>query len=875
MRPPRAAVAIVRRAVPADAAGASVIGDLQQEFDERCAARGRGAARVWYWRQAISIWLWSAWAHPHNSHHDPRGGVLFDIIGDFRHGVRTARKTPGQTALIVTTLAIAIGSTTIGFSLADTIMLRGLPIAEPKDTVIIYAVDPRQPTLRTGVFAADYLDFRDRSRTLEQLSAWSRERSTLVRDGSVYATEVGRVAGDLFGAWGIRARIGRTLRTGDDRPGAPPVAVLAHHYWQSMFAGAPSVVGTTILLDAVPHQIVGVLDPAIEVGNFANLGVWAPLPLERGGPRDARSMVVTGRLAGTATVEAAAAEIASLARQIELESPATNRGRGVSVLVSHRAIGGPNFWIVITLLISAVTLIMVIASANVAGVLLARAAVRQREFGLRVALGARRLRIFRQLLAEGLLLAVLGGAGGLAAAEAGLRLIRSIEAEEIFRQIVVDWHEVAFVALLAVLTPLLFSLAPALAALRSNLPSLLNAGGPRIAASAGRGRQLLVVAQLALAVTFVTFAGLVLRTGTAMTSAPTGFDPSRLLVFTLTFDDVTHRGGVTRYQIVRDIETRLGQTAGVLSTGALDALPAVAIEATVPLEIEGRPNAEGEPAPWAHVVALDADALDALGIPLLAGRALTEADIETDADVALVSNATALRHFGSIDRAIGRRLKVRLQGAIRDRQIVGVTGDARYVEPERGMPPRVWIPLSEPRRISIVVRAAGDPAALAPAVRQIAREVAPSLPIEGLETYDAAIARRMGSDRIIFGMMLSFALVALLFATTGLYGIVAFNTSQRRTEFGTRFALGAQVRDVVALVLGQAFRLLAVGLAIGLLAGLAVARVMRSTLYGVSPTDPLNLVVVVILLSLVTLAASVMPAWRAARIGIASALRGD
>jgi putative ABC transport system permease protein len=611
------------------------------------------------------------------------------------------------------------------------------------------------------------------------------------------------------------------------------------------------------------------------LGNFANVGVWTPLPLERGGPRDARSLVVTGRLAGAATVEAAAAEVAGLARQLELESPATNRGRGVSVRVSNRAIGGPNFWIVIALLISAVTLIMLIASANVTGVLLARAAARQREFGLRVALGARRSRIFRQLLAEGLLLAVLGGAGGLGAAEAGLRLIRSIEAEEIFRQIVVDWHEVAFVALLAIVTPLVFSLAPALAALRSNLPSLLNAGGPRIAASAGRGRRLLVVAQLALAVTFVTVAGLVLRTATAMATAPTGFDPSRLLQFTLTFDDAAHRGAVARRQVVREIEARLEQTAGVLSTGALDALPAVAIEATVPLEIDGRPNAEGEPAPWAHVVTLDAGGLEALGIPLLAGRALTQSDGEIDADVALVSSAAASRYFGSVDRAIGRRLKVRVQGAIRDRQIVGVTGDARYAEPERGMPPRVWVPLAEPHRVSIVVRASGDPGALAPAVRQIAREVVPSLPIEGLETYDAAIARRMGSDRIIVGMMLSFALVALLFATTGLYGIVAFNTSQRFTEFGTRFALGAQVRDVVALVLGQAFRLLAVGLAIGLLGGLAVARAMRSTLYGVSPTDPLNLIVVVILLSLVTLVASVMPAWRAARIGIASALRGD
>ena len=799
---------------------------------------------------------------------------MFDIIGDLRHAVRTARKTTGQTLLIVATLAIAIGSTTIGFALADTLMLRGMPIAEPDDTVIIYAVDAREPDRRTGVFFADYLDFRERTRTLERLSVWSRERSTLVRNGGAYVTEAGRVAGDLFGAWGIHARLGRVLREGDDRPGAPRVAVLAHHYWQTMFAASPSVIGETILVNGTAHEIVGVLDPAIELGNFVNVGVWTALPLERGGPRDARSVVVTGRLVDGATTAAAAAEIAGFARQIERESPATNRGRGVLVLPSNRAIGGPNFWIVMTLLIAAVTLIMVIASANVAGVLLARAAARQREFGLRVALGARRSRVFRQLVTEGLLLALLGGIGGLATAEAGLRLMWSVEAEEIFRQIVIDWHEVAFVAILAVATPLLFSLAPALAALRSNLPALLNAGGPRIASSMGRGRQLLVVAQLALAVMFVTVGGLLLRTAAAMSAAPTGFDPSRLLVFTLTFDDTTHRGAVVRRQIVRDIERGLQQIAGVSSTGALDALPAVSIEPTVPIEIDGRPTSDDEPAPWAYVISADSDALETLGIPLLAGRELTPSDIENDSDVALVSRVAALRYFGTVDQALGRRLTIRSRGAARERQIVGVTGDARYAEPERGIPPRVWVPMSDPRIVSIAVRAAAE-IALAPSVRQVVREVAPMLPIEGLETYEQSIARRMGSDRVILGMMVSFALVALLFAATGLYGIVAFNTSQRVAEFGTRFALGAQTRDVVGLVLGQAFRLVGIGLAVGVLGGLAVARAMRSMLHGVTPLDPVNLLGVVMLLILVTMAASVVPAWRAARLSVVNALRSE
>lgn len=800
---------------------------------------------------------------------------MFDLIGDLRQAVRALGKAPGQTALLVSTLALAIGTTTIGFSFADTIVLRGLPIAEPADTIIMYAVDARQADRRVGVFFDDYLDFRERVRGVERLSAWSRERATLVRGDGAYAAEVSWVAGDLFGAWGIRALLGRLPRPGDDEPGAPRVAVLAHHYWQRMFGGSSSVIGETIRLNGVPHQIVGVVEPAIEFGNFSAVSVWAPLTLERSKARDARSVVVTGRLAEGATVEGAAAELAGIARALEQQHPATNRGRGVLVRESSRAIGGPNFWTVMALLVTAVTLIMVIASANVAGILLARAAVRQREFGLRIALGAGRSRVFRQVLVEGLVLAVFGAASGLLTAETGLRLIRSVEAEAIFRQIVLDWHEVAFVALLAIATPLLFSLAPARAAMRTSLPALLNAGGPRVAASAGRGRGLLVIAQLALAVTLVTVGGLVLRTAAALSAAPDGFDASRLLVFHLTFDEAEYPDRASRLRLVRAVEARLAGAGGVAAVGALDALPRVSIEAAAPIEIDGRAFPEGEPAPWVNLVGVDEGTLETLQVPLLAGRMLERGEIETDADVALVSALTATRHFGGIGQALGRRVHVGSPGRLRSRRIVGITGDVRNADPERGMPPRVWVPLSEPRTVALAARAVADPRGLASAARQAVHAADPNLPVEGLETYEQAIARRTGSDRVVYGMLLSFAGVALLFAATGLYGLVAFNAGQRRAEFGTRLALGAQVRDVARLVLGEAFGLLTAGLALGLAGGLAAATALRSIFYGVTPLDPLNILGVVVLLAMVTLAASVMPAWKAARLDLVQSLRSE
>ena len=800
---------------------------------------------------------------------------MFDVIGDLRHAIRGARKSAGQTVLIVLTLATAIGATTIGFALADTLMLRGLPVAEPDDTVIIFGVDARQPDRRAGIFLGDYLDFRERATSVERLSGWSQARATMVRRGEPYAITVSRVAGDLFGAWGLRLQHGRGLRPDDGRPGAPRVAVLADHYWRQMFAASPNVIGETVMIDSLPHEIVGVVDPAIELGTFSYISLWAPIQLGRERSRDAMSFVVTGRLADGATVERASAEFGSIARALEAEYPDTNQGRGAIVLASKRAIGGGNFWIIMAMLVLAVLLVMVIAAANVAGVLLARAVARQREFGLRVALGARRSRVVRQLALEGLLLAVLGGIGGLAAAEGGLRLIRSVEAEPIFQQIVIDGHELLFVALLAVATPLLFSLAPAAAALRTNLTSLLNAGAPRSGSTRGRGRAVLVVAQLALAVTLVTLGGLVLRTGTAVAQAPAGFDHQRSLIFTLGFDEGTFPDVTARRRLVESVRRGLEQVGGVERAGVLDSFPALSVESAASLEIDGHIAVDGQPAPFANVVSIGGATLEALGIPVLNGRGLTDGDVESDAPVALVGLETARRYFGEGAAALGRRLTIRSRGVAREFQIVGITGDARSLDPEQGMPPRVWVPMTAPGNVGFVVRAVGEPGLIAPAVRQAVRDIVPGVPIEQLETYDRAIERRGGSDRVIMGLLMSFAAIALLFAATGLYGTVAYSASQRRAEFGTRFALGAQVRDVALLVVGQAFRLLGIGLAVGLVGGLAAASAMRRLWYGVTPLDPFNVAGVVALLATVTLAASLVPAWKATRVDVVEALRSE
>lgn len=867
--PPRLAVALVRRAVPADAAGRSVLGDLLEEFADRARRSSLLRARLWYWRQALSLWWWSAWAHPLDSFHQPLGGAMFDAVGDLRSAWRSARRSIGQTLLVIATLALAIGATTIGFSLADTILLRGLPVADPEDTVIVYAIDPRQPDRRAGVFFDDYIQLRARSRSLERLATWSHRSSTVVHDGGAYAAQVARVAGDLFGAWEIDARLGRVLRPGDDDPGAAPVAVLASHYWERIFGASPAIIGDTILIDGAAHEVVGVVEAAIEFGTFANVAIWASRPLTPAAARDADTGIVTGRLAPGMTVAQASAELTTIAGGLAAEHPDTNRGRTLLVLPANRAIGGPNFWIVMTLLLSAVALVMIVASANVAGILLARAAAREREFALRVALGAGRGRLFRQLVLEGLLMALAAGAGALVAAEAGLRLIRAADAEPIFQQLAIDAHEVLFVAALALFTPLVFSLAPALASARTDLVAALNAGTMRSIGSAGRARAVLVVAQLAFAVALVTVGGLVARTATALAAAPLGFETGGLVSFTLVLDDA--QDASERRRQVRALSDALVTPA--LAAGALDTLPGIAVEPVAAVEIPGQQRVSGESEPWAHVIAVDDLALPALGVALVAGRSLDAQDTASDG-VALVSAEFARRHFGAVDAALGRHVRVRQGGNARTRQIVGVTSDTRGAEPERGMLPRIWVPLSAPRQVSIVVRAPGDLAGAAERIRRVVGERLPGVPVRALESYEQSVARRGGSDRVVMGMFLGFTAVALLFASTGLYGVVAVAANLRRSEFATRYALGAQTRDVARLVVGQAFRLLIPGLAIGLAGGLLLAQAMRGMFYGVAPLDLLNVGGVVGLLALVTVVASLAPAIRAARVDVVDALRG-
>lgn len=870
MTPPRMARALLLRACPDDGAGLSIVGDLDEECAQRWTQHGARQARRWYWRTAIGIWWHAAWRHPATSHHQPRGGAWFGLVGDIRHALRLLRAGPAQTLLMVATLSVAIGVTTIGFSFADTVFLRGLPIAEPDKTVLLYSAATDAPDRRSGIYFSDYVAFRERAQSVRQLSAWTQTRATLRRSGGApMAVTVSRVTGDLFGVWGFRTQLGRRLGPEDDDPGRPRVGVLSDRHWREAFGASPAAIGETVLIGDVPYEIVGVLPPEVEFSTFANIAMWISHPAEPSGSRDLTAVGATGRLVDGVTLAHAAAELAAIAKALELEQADSHRGRAVLTLRASRAMGGPNAVLAMTLLIGTSALVLVIASVNVAGVLLARAVSRQREFGLRMALGAGAARVLRQQVTEGALLAAISAIGGLIVAVIGVRLIHATEAEPILRQIALDWHELVFVAALTVVTPCLVVVAPVLAARRVDLTTVLNAGTARTGSAHTRARQVLVVAQLALAVMLTIVGSLAARSALEVMRVPVGFDPSGLVTFVLGLDG-QFLSVAERRAAVGEIE-RLIESEGGLGAGAVERHPVALSEATTPVAVDTLVLEPGASGPTAIVGAVDAHGLSALGVPIIAGRSLTDADVDSGASFALISREAARRYFGDTNGALGRRLMVGLGESRREYQVVGVTGDVRY----RQLVPRVWLPLSTPSRVSFVVRSNGDLARAVRAIRAASQRVAPDIPVESLEPYQTAIDRRSGGDRVALGMLVSCAALVLVFAATGLYGLVALSVNMRRAEFGVRFALGATSRGVVGMIVRQAFVLLAVGLALGALAGLLAANAMRRLLYGVTPFDPITLLFVGALLTLVTVAASVIPALRASRVSALEALRAD
>jgi putative ABC transport system permease protein len=868
-RPPRLAEALLRRCLPAGTTGLTILGDLHEEYLARI-ARGQGA-RAWYWGEALSLALRYR-LRRHTDTKQKRG--RWNVSSDVKIALRTLARSPAMCSLIVLTLGTAMGASTIGFAFADFAVVRGLPVDDTARVVAINGIDARQRNGRARLSAANFRDMKDRVTTLERFSASVVGRATVIDRGIPASLDAGRSTADFFAALGLKPFAGRLFQAGDDQPGAQPVVVVAHQYWQRVLGEDPNVLGRALLIDGRTRTVVGIAPPELELGNLAPIDVWLPLEITATASRTERTLPVLARLRPGVSLEQARAEVATIARGLATEFPQDNKDWQAMVVPIGEVAYGPGFWVVITLFIGAVALVIVIACANAASLVLARAIKRQREMALRSALGANRARLLRQAVIEGLVLSAASAVVAVPTAEWGLRAIRGFNSAPDLQQLVLDWHELGFVGLVALITPVLFSLLPTLGAIRLDLTAALQSGSARAGAGPARGRTALVAVQLSLAVTLLIAAGLALRTEINMSRLDLGMRTAGALVYGLGLQNDAAPVPEPR-RLIDDTRDRLGRLPGVISVHVFESTPVLSAERVVPLAIDGRSDTPEQNLPWALLNGADAGALRGMNVPLLAGRMLTEQEERQGAGVALAGQTMATMYFGAPAAAIGKALTIDDRGESRRVEIVGVVGDVLSNDIERGRVPRLWTGLHDLRRATIVVVTGTNPRDLAAAVRREMVALAPMLPLDQLETLDAAFARFRASDKVIIGVFAGFALLALLLAATGLYGLIAYTVGQRVAEFGTRFALGARPSDVLKLVFGQVARLIAIGLGVGVLAGLAVGQGMRSVLYGVSAADPVTIGGVVVLISAIALAASVRPALSAARINLVDALKSD
>jgi putative ABC transport system permease protein len=796
------------------------------------------------------------------------------FLQDLHYGARIVARRPGFAFVIVLTLALAIGANTVTFSFTNILLLRPLPVRDQDTLGFVFGLNPQRGTERGATSIPDLLDYRESLTSFSSIAASRTASRTMTGRGDALTLTVYEITANMFETWGLRLAAGRGFAEGDDRPGAAPVVVLSHRFWQRQFGADPAIVGQALMLNGTPATVLGVLAPDIEFGNLSQIDAWMPVALDPTVPRDQLTLRVTARLKPGVSIEQASAEVTAVAQRLQQDHPTTNAGWSARLAPTSEAMTGSDTWIILGLLMLVVTFVLLIACANIANLVLARATGRRREMAVRAALGASRLRMVRQLLTESVLLGVLGGAAGLVVAYGGLAAIKAAAYEPFFELVVIDRNVLAFTAALSLVTPLVFSLLPALQASRTNMNDTLKDGGARTCGGrrGRRSRAVLVVSQLTLAMALLIVSGLLVRTMIAINTVRWGFEPSGVLSMRLEAPEWRYGPDAAVRGYYERVLERLATLPGVGNVAAVDRVPVLGGESSVPLTVDGYTSPRTEDRPWAAATTATGQFFAAAGIPIVAGRGFEPQDTAESRRVAVVSQESARRYWGSVERAVGGRVLIERD----DRQwltVVGVSGDVRRAD-LKGTNPQIYIPAEQvPRRgMSVLVRAA-DPDSLAAPAREALRAIDPDVPVAQLRTLDEAFDDEMSSSRILTGMFSAFAAIALALAASGLYGVIAYSVSQRIQEIGIRIALGAVASDIRRLVVRQTLVLVAVGTVLGLAGGAAIARFTSTILYDVSASDPTTYVGVAVLLAVVAIVATYAPVRRATRVDPLLALR--
>jgi predicted permease len=801
---------------------------------------------------------------------------MFAIGQDLRYARRLFTGQPGVTFIAVLTLALGIGANTAIFSAVDAVLLRPLPYADPDQLVMVWEKRAAEGVLDNVVAPADYVDWEKLNTVFSSIAAMTPITADLTGAGEPVRLSAGGVSPAFFDVLQVRPALGRSFAAEEGIVGRHRVVVLSHELWRDRFGSDPSIVGRKILLNAIPHEVIGIL-PDSFVFPDDTIELWAPLAFE-GVPqplsRASHQLVVYARLKPGVTLAGAREDMERVAAQLSVQYPETNRTHGAWVTPLSEEVREPvraGLW----LLLGAVAFVLLIACVNVANLLLARAAARRREIAVRAAVGASRLRIVGQMLTESVFLGVLGGAAGLLVANWGIHLARQLTPADVpvlgLEQIGLDARVLAFTFGLSLLTGLLFGTLPAWALAGQDVNEALKSGGRAGSGVKRRLRVGLVISEIALASLLLVGTGLTWRSFHALLNAELGITTEGVLTTMISLPAVRYRGDERVLATFSEIEQRFRTIPGVRVVGATNLLPLSGMDGRRGVAIEGRIPEPDTPT-RAHPRSVTVNYFNAIGIQLKAGRPFAESD-KARAPLVAIVNETMARRYWPDASPIGRRIA--LGGATEWREVIGVVRDVRHWGLDLPVNPELYLPLPQMTSsfMTFVLSTTGDPGSLAPAVREQLRGIDPDLPLSNVRSMQQVAARSVESRAATMQMLAIFGALALVLAAAGIYGVMTHLVALRSGEIGVRMTLGASPGDIMRLILREGVLQAVAGLTVGLLAGVLLMRAFRSMLYEVSPADPVTLLTVGVVLLVTALLACVLPARRAMGVDPVSALR--
>ncbi|HZH90555.1 MAG TPA: ABC transporter permease [Pyrinomonadaceae bacterium] len=802
---------------------------------------------------------------------------------DIRYGFRMLWKSPGFMLVTVLALALGIGANTAIFSVVNMVLLRPLPFERPEQLMIVQGRNERDGSISDEHSYPNYVDLRDASGSFAHVAAYS-PTTAFITGGDEPERVRGLVASaDLFPLLGVQPALGRVYTRDEDKPGGRRLVVLSYGLWQRRFGSDPKIVGQEIPLGSSPSLVLGVMPQGFKYPLGGDgYEFWMPLA-STASARDLTGrgrvfLSVIARLKAGVAVEQAEAEGDTIARRLAMQYPETNAGQDYALKPLHENLVG-DLRPALLVLLGAVGCVLLIACANVANLLLARAAGRQKEISIRTALGASRWRIVRQLLTESLLLAVMGGTLGLLIAMWGIDLLLAASPSDLPRlnEITLDARAVGFTIATTLLTAIIFGLAPALQTSKTDLNDALKDGGRGSSEGGARNklRGALVVAEVAMSLVLLVGAGLLAQSFLRLLNVTPGFDPERVMTLDLAMTGRKYPDHAQRITLLQNLLQRASTLPGVEAVGVVNPLPLNGNFDAYGFDISGRaPAAPGEE-PSADRRVITPDYFRAMSIPLQKGRPFSERDVRDATPVVVINETFARRYFADAD-PLGQRIVFTDAPDAPAREVVGVAADVRHAGLDAPAGLEYYVPFHQAPavRVTLVARTtAGDPASITPALRGLVREIDKDLPLWNVRTMNSLLSESVARRRFNMTLLGIFALVALLLASLGIYGVMSYLVTQRTHEIGIRLALGAQPADVLKMVLKQGMLLVACGIALGLVCAFALTRSMSSLLYGVSASDPRTFGLISLLLVVVAFAANYIPARRATKVDPMVALR--